>query len=100
MLNFDGVEIGTRLKVIDNLCAGDEFGVVNLNHYNANSTMAEKRGTIVTVRSFTEGAYREVLEIEEDCWYWRPGMFESIVEDVSLIDLLTERGEISDNNST
>lgn len=106
--NFDGVTIGTKLKLRDDL--NDEW------HYNnvmCTPDMIRHRGEIVVATEYYCGSnpyYANCIHVgtSEDVdttfchpdgtwkWVWSPSMFECIVDNevqpVSLIDLLSEGG--------
>ena len=105
--NFDGVTIGTKLKLRDDL--NDER---RYNNIPCMLDMAKHRGEIVVVTEFcnlSEPFYADCIHVgtSEDAdttfchpdgwkWAWSPSMFECIVDNevqpVSLIDLLSEGG--------
>lgn len=103
--SFKGVEIGTRLKLRDDL-----VGEWTYDHVICTQDMARHRGEIVFVTEFISGNFNPLYngnvyvgaspDIDTTLkrngwkWIWTPRMFECIVEgkiqDVSLLDMLKE----------
>lgn len=100
--SFDGVTVGTRLKVVTNLNVCDIYG-----DFGASAKMCDLRGDIVTVTKILDG-YDNVINVGSSSdfsstyrrdtdwgtpWFWTPSMFECIVDDdISLLNLLSEGG--------
>lgn len=101
--SFDGVEIGTRLKVRDDLVEEQSY-----DHVVCTQEMASHRGETVFVTGIISehstqkyignvhvGTSPDItLKRGNWRWVWSPGMFECIVdgqvEVVSLLDILKE----------
>lgn len=99
LVNFEGVEVGTRLKVREDLGEDAYYGAVDTHRI-----MRELRGEIVTVTKKIASALVLVgtsenpdstITRESDGWKfrWSPQMFEFIVKedecDIDLIDILS-----------
>lgn len=96
--SFDGVTVGTQLKVATDLNVFDIYG-----DFGASAEMCDLRGDIVTVTKILDG-YDNTINVGSSSdfsstyrrdsplgtpWYWTPSMFECIInDDISLFGLL------------